>query len=641
MTQRSAYLQAARVTILTNGYPPLLRGELLSRPDIVDWDGVEVDATITLGSKDLSFRSSQLFPAIAAAYDRVSTPVIETIAGDEWTVTFVGEVEPPNVALVRGSQRLLVPQFALLAPDPQARLHAFHLIADQRRLANDIVDRWRLVLSERVPTDSEITALRGDLQNTPIGEADAIRESLENGNLSLDTLVPRAESYYRQLVGTAGNAITLEDYLVEVAAPFLAKLLAENSQQSLSLAWPLCSHQSVSQAIDREWNGDDQVLADDIAWLAKNGDPICCVGAIEVGLRRVQAAPTLAQPLAALINAFLDGEPNAEADAFELLAALFSCIYGQMAKCRILATWPPYARRLAALAHASLVGRHILALVKERPKFAQWLREANEGYFYMQILLDMRVEPRWFPELGSSEQWRNELLGRVWMAAALAPDAVKALGLTERLTGETPQALVHQLDRPAVHLPGPLEGGATAPVELSPEIMAEIEQQLRGAISTTTFSGLINVSMWLRVPDRLVDLIVEAIERHHYQIPGSDEAPLPFCLIGLASVAAVSRSTKLCEAIHTMLRVSWRLNPGLLTADEMFRAGVLACAAHVELTDWTERLGQFMTELSLQNLTEDDADVLQSHLTTMCHLVPELWGTCGQAQAALGLVVGR
>ncbi|MEF2252896.1 hypothetical protein V4D00_21070, partial [Ralstonia solanacearum] len=134
---------------------------------------------------------------------------------------------------------------------------------------------------------------------------------------------------------------------------------------------------------------------------------------------------------------------------------------------------------------------------------------------------------------------------------------------------------------------------------------------------------------------------VEAIERHHYQISGSDEAPLPFCLIGLASVAAVSRSAKLCEAIHTMLRVSWRLNPGLLTADEMFRAGVLACAAHAELTDWTERLGQFMTELSLQNLTEDDADVLQSHLTTMCHLVPELWGTCGQAQAALGLVVGR
>ncbi|WP_433866465.1 hypothetical protein [Ralstonia wenshanensis] len=641
MTQKATYLQAARVTILSNGYSPLIRGELLSKSDVVDWDGIEVDATITLGSKELSFRSSELFPAITAAYDRVSTPVIETIAGDEWAVTFVGDVEPPNVAFVRGSQRLFVPQFSLLAPNPQARLHAFQLIADQHRLSHDVVDRWNTVLSERMPTDSEITALRGDLQNTPIGAAEALQESLENGTLSLDTLVPRSEHYYRQLVGGGGSATTLEDCIAEVVAPFLANLLAENSQQSLSLAWPLCSHQSVSQVIDREWKGDDQVLADGIAWLVKNGDPISRVGAIEVGLRRVRTNPTLPLPLAELINTLLSDEPDAETSAFELLSSLFNCIYGQMARCRILAKWPPYARRLAALAHASLVGRHVLALVKDRSKFARWLRDANDGYFYMQALLDMRVEPRWFPELGSSEQWKNELLGRVWMAANSAPDAVKALGLTERLISESPQSVIHQLDRPAVHLPGPLEGGTTSPVELSPEITAEVEQQLKAAISTKTFIGLINVSMWLRVPDRLVDLIVEAIERHHYQIPVDEEVPFSSCLTGLASVAAVSRNTKLCEAIHTVLRVSWRLNRGQLTADEMFRAGILACAAHVELTAWTERVGQFMTELSLQNLTEGDADMLQSHLSTMCHLVPELWGTCGQAQAAFGLVIGR
>ncbi|WP_124479427.1 hypothetical protein [Burkholderia cenocepacia] len=638
MTGENKYLRAARVIALVNGYTPLLRDELLARPNLVDMAGIETDATITLGAENLSFRRSQLFLAIAMAYDGVSTPVVTTVDGAEWTVAFDGNAQPPNVALIRDDQRLFVLQFSLLAPDAGARLLSFQSIADCHRLPIDLVDGWRLLLSERAPTDHEMAAFVGDLQNSPIGAVEAIRESLRRGNLSIDTLVPRSERYYRELVGNLDEAISLQDCIARVAAPFIANVLAGGDQQSLSMVWPLCSHQAVSRIVEQEWNGDDRILADSIARLIKEGDPISRTGAIELGLRQVSERPRLTQPLTELINSVLDGERG---DEFALLSALFICIYGQMARCRILASWQPFARRMASLAHASMVIRQIVEVVVDRTQLIRWLLDTNDAHFFMQVLVDMRVEPRWFPELGAAEQWRTELLGRVWLAAISAPDAVKALGLSDRLADGGPQSFIDEIDRLAVLLPGPLEGGASSPFEIGPQSMSEIEARLAETVDTTAFSGLLNASMFLHVPPRLGDLAAEALERNHYQIMVDERVSLPTCLHGLASVAAILRNIRLCDAIHTALRVSWRLHPGQLTADELFRAGVVACAAHEELVDWSENIGRFMTELSLSDLSIEDASTLLSHLSALCHLKPELWGTCGQAHAAFGLIVGK
>jgi len=641
MTDQNTYRQTAYVMALANGYSPLLRDELLSRPDILVQAEVETDATITLGPGNVAFRRSQLFPAITAAYDQTSTPVINTFDGSEWMVSFAGDAVPPNVVIENKEQRFLVAQFALLAPDAATRLQAFQLIAGQHQLPGAVINRWHILLSERVPTGNEILELRDELQNTPIGEVEAVRESLQSGGLSLDILVPRSEAYYQQLVGGVSNAATVENCIADVIAPFLTELLADGHQQQLELAWPLCSHPSISQLIEQAWKGDNQVLVDEIIWLTQNGDPISRTGAIEVGLRRVNAYPALAQPLAELIRTVLDEEPDENTDSFALLAALFNCIYGQMAKCRILATWPPFARRLAALAHASLVSNHVLTHVQDRANFIRWLNSKHEGYFVLQTLLDMRLEPSWFPDLGSSKQWRNELLGRVWMAANSAPEAVKAIGLTERLFGDTPQAVINLIDLVRATLPSPIEGGSDSRIELAHEDTIQVTESLEGDIATASFVGLINASMFFRIPNHLVDLASEAFDRCLYQIPISEQVSFADCLLGLASVAAVNRHAKLCNDIHTALRVNWRLNKGQLTAEEAFRVGVFACTAHAELIDWTERVGQFMTELALQDLAKEDAEVLQSHLLFMCHLIPELWGTCGQAHAALGLVVGR
>jgi len=640
MSEEINYQRIARALALADGYSPLLKQEVLGKPDVVDMAGIDVDATIKLGADRLSFRRSQLFPAIAEAFDGTENTAISGVDGSEWAIVFDAEVQPPNVVLVRGEERVVVPQFSLLTSDATARVHALQLIAKHHRLPVDLVDRWSLLLSERKPTDVEIGAFVEDLQNTPVGVLEAIRESLRGGRLSLDTLVPRYEAYYRQLVGEAGSATSLEDCVTRVAIPHFGKLLAEGDQQSLSMVWFLCSHASISQMIEREWRGNDDLLADSMTSLARGGDPISRTGAIEVGLRLLRERPGLTQSLTELINAVLDREAVEGTDQFALLSALFNCIYGQMARRRILVSWPPFARRLASLAHASVVVRHFGDIVSDPASFTRWLVDAGDADFIMQTLVDMRLEPRWFPELGSAGQLKNELLGRIWLAAKSMPEAVEALGFTERLVGEGPGVIDEQIESAAVFLPGPLEGRA-AMMKLDAESATGIEEMLTGKVETTTFTSLYNASLFYSVPDHLPALAAEALERNHYQVVLDNRVSIFDCLVALASVAASTRCAKLCDAIHTVLRVSWRLAPGELSADQSFRVGILACAAREELSEWTESVGRFLTEISLQDLSVEDADGLLSHLSTMCHIEPELWGTCGRAHAALGMIDSR
>jgi hypothetical protein len=401
----------------------------------------------------------------------------------------------------------------------------------------------------------------------------------------------------------------------------------------------MCSQPLVSRLIASEWKSEVAGLADGLEWLAKHGDPISRTGGIEVGLQLLKDRPELADPVVKLVGSFIDAKAKDKAASFDLLSGLFLCVYGQMAAGRILPTWKPFARRLAALAHASMVHRHFIG-AGDLAKLTLWLRGINEHDFTLQCLMDMREEPRWFPELASANQWKHELYGRVLTAAAVASEAVKSTPLKSRLLGQGKKSLIKEIELAAMFLPGPLEGGTTSANELSADAVAHIEGQLTGTVDTGAFSGIINAHLLYKMPEHLVQLAADAVERCHYQIPVGQAVPLDICLHALASLAAVSRNLKLQEAVHIALRVSRRLNKGQLSTEETFRAGLLACCAHVERAAWAEQAGSFMTELALQDLTVEEAQNLHSHLSFMCHSVPELWGAAGAALAGFELVIG-
>lgn len=72
-----------------------------------------------------------------------------------------------------------------------------------------------------------------------------------------------------------------------------------------------------------------------------------------------------------------------------------------------------------------------------------------------------------------------------------------------------------------------------------------------------------------------------------------------------------------------------------LSIQEFITICLVATASRSELNEWTEFVGDWLTELAFSDLKADEARELHSCLNWLCHVVPELWVSCGRADAAL------
>ena len=64
---------------------------------------------------------------------------------------------------------------------------------------------------------------------------------------------------------------------------------------------------------------------------------------------------------------------------------------------------------------------------------------------------------------------------------------------------------------------------------------------------------------------------------------------------------------------------------------------LLVAAGRESLKDWTEFVGEGITELAfLDELENDETNVLYSHLRYPCRAVPELWVTCDRRMRGSG-----
>jgi hypothetical protein len=127
----------------------------------------------------------------------------------------------------------------------------------------------------------------------------------------------------------------------------------------------------------------------------------------------------------------------------------------------------------------------------------------------------------------------------------------------------------------------------------------------------------------------------DAVARADYHLPYDDKKLLVPHLVGLASAAAVARSRKLADALILLVRTYRHFHPDELTIDDAYRIAITASASRSELADWCKCVGDFMIDCAFQPITTEEATRLHSHLVHLCHVVPELWSTCGQAEAAL------
>src|ERR1700720_908085 len=138
-----------------------------------------------------------------------------------WTIEIQDEGGSSKVLLAQPARRLIATHLALLSPKTETRLSTFRFDAHRVNLPASDREQWEQLLAARPPDDDELGVVQDDLNATPIAVRDRIQTEISRGIGTLTALVPDSALYYERLVGKFTGGVSFEEYIRQVAAPFL------------------------------------------------------------------------------------------------------------------------------------------------------------------------------------------------------------------------------------------------------------------------------------------------------------------------------------------------------------------------------------------------------------------------------------
>jgi hypothetical protein len=618
-------------------FPPAIRESVISDPVFGHTYGLKADALISFNDGQVSIQRSKLFDSIREVLaDSNAQPILKDAAGEEWRLEVFEINNERRLALLQGKRRFVLTDFSPLSPDQAERITGLDHAAHNTHLPQETVSRWHEILAARALTDDEMIEFHLDVENTPIRLAAVIGSEAKKGEITFSSMVPSSAEYFVRLVGKCEPGQNIAEFARAGSVRHIRELMSWRPYDGLLFSLLLSSHSSISSAIDID-QIEERDLVRAYEWLQNNGDRISQVGAIEIGLSILDKRQNIEPYVQNMIDQIRDDNADNEKSRFQLLSALIVLVEGEIARTSILREEPPFWRRLASIAQASLIERHIIKSQVDIAEFGKWSFETRGQLFYLQTMVDLRREPRWHPDYVSSHQLKTEFIGRIHNAARQNATKIQNKTLREALIGDGSESLQRLVVFPQTFLPGPLEGGLVSQIEPPADILTEIEKQLsQDVLEPKSFIALVNSALVFRLDLQQARLAAKAMRAAKYHLRRTDNKENFISILrGLATVAAVTRSDELAQELKILTRRHRHEIGDRISADDALWIGLIAAASRSELTDWCEFVGDWITELAFQSLQLDEMKRLHFHVEQMCHIVPDLWRTCGRAEAAL------
>ena len=640
----SPYVRSALAQAALESVPPLIRETLLHEGSFRSDYGFITDAVLVFGASDVSIRRSRLFNAVRTVLGDDPVKTVTDMNGLEWKLKDVSEKGSlPSLALSRGDRKpICMPDFTVLSPDRDVRLRFLHEAVLDVNLPSSRSDRWRRIVAERHLEDDEVDAFHSEFRDTPVAWARSIRGEVARGKSSISSLVPASRRYFERLIGAYDGSVSIQDYSVGNGKILFDQLSSWKSYDGFLYSLFLSSHPSLTaeinvQCIERE------ELVRAFGYLNKHGDIMSQVGAIEIGLRIFARMPEIESILVSLVEQVRDDDVDGARSKCGLLLSLYCLVDGELSRTRLLADLPPYYRRLASLSHAALIHRELRGSRVDSSGFSEWAFTSRGGQYFLQSLTDMRNEPRWNANFWDASRIRANFCRRIIDAATNYEASIKDSELSDVIFSNTKDSLLSSNNLLVSYLPGPLEGREEAHLDVPPEIAQAIEIQLRAEeVGALSFISLVNSASIFRIGEDHAELAAVAIERGRHRLRNVEDGAQLFTIVhGLATVAAITRSHRLADQLRILVR-TYRGDPKIhLSIHEAVTSCLVAGASHPDLNEWCEFVGEWLTELSFGDLSVEEGRRLHSFIRCLCDSIPELWVSCGRADAALLAYIGR
>ena len=633
---KSAYLRAAAAQVALEISPPSIRSDLLAQSTFREEFGLGTDQVIALRNAGLSIGRRNFFETIRRVLAGEVEAEVMDVEGRQWTLRKEAGGDQPRLVVSSGEQRSVLPDFGVLSNEPMLRLRSLEKAAMAVNLPMSAEEEWRNILRDRALVDEEVEIFDSDMWDTPVHIERSIGSELKEGQSSVRSLVPCSRRYFERLVGVYDGSESIKDYASGVCGQLLESLSAREAYGGFLHSLFLSCHAALTAEINVDGlSKDDLVRA--YEFLMHGGDMVSRLGAVEVGFRILPERPELEPYILGLVQRIRDDDDEDSASEFKLFGALFVLVDGEISRARLLSTEPPFYRRLASLAHAALIHRQLIHSGIDYDRFCEWAFNSRAEQFYMQSLADMRREPRWSPDFSQAHQIKMDFFGRMMIAGSRFHENMEAGELRQIVLGEEPGGLFASSNFPSPYLPGPLEGREDHTSEMPDEVARLIEAKLESEqVEPASFALLVNSSIVFRIDTGHVELAAKALRLARYRLANvKDKSELAVTLNGLATVAAVTRTTALADELRILVRRYRHDRQFGLSMDEAIRICLVASATREDLIEWREFAGDWLTEFAFDELAGDDREIFHSHLQCLLHAVPELWLSCGKADAAL------
>ena len=617
--------------------PPMFRDSLLGESDFCEKYKLKTYQAVSFGLPEVRFQHSGLCAAARKVLSGRSSAQVADKDGRKYELKNIGgKGQLPELTLFHEDVMYPLPLGFIMLSSKRKRLRFFEESASASNLPEDARDRWRSVLEKRSLEEREIQEFENDFMNTPVDMAQSIRRISAGGRIDVSFLVPCSEKYFERLVGRYDGSATVENYAAAVAGNLFRELSAWRPYEGFLSSLLLSSHSALTDEIPVERLDADE-LARAFDFLEKHGDRLSQLGAVEVGMRVVQSRPEIETALVRIVRNIRDDDPNGESSGFKHLQALFCLVDGELSRTHLLSSKPPFYRRQAALSQAALINRQMANSPADIDLFCQSALVIRSGESYLQSLVDMRLEPRWVPDLWTSAQIKANFVGRIMAAAARYEQNIENSELYGLVLGTSAESLQFAGVPFYYDLPGPLEGNPELAKSLPPWAGTAIEEQVNSdRLTPLSFGALVNSGRNFLVDLRQTELVARALKRADYRIADlQGRSQLLAVLDGLAAVAATARSRSLADVLRILVRKYRRDAQYPVPVAEDVKICLMAAASRTDPDEWRTFVGDWMTELASGELKSEDGELLHLQLLYLCRIVPELRVSCDKAWAAL------
>ncbi len=617
--------------------PPLIRMSLLGDQSFREEFGLTMTSVISLGGSGPSFQRSDLFDAVRSVLAKEDTAKVNDAEGGVWSLKNEEDVnELPKLVLSSLEQRLVLPDLAGLSEDASVRIRSLEEAAADVNLPLISQEKWRNILAERAFEDDEVDTFISDLRDTPVYLERSIRAEMSAGKSSVSSLVPNSRRYFERLVGVYDGSVSIKDYATGPGRKLFEQLAAWRPYEGFLFSLQLSSHWALTTEVTVDLL-EEKKLVQAFDFVGKHCDMLSCLGAFEVGLRILPDRPEVEPFLLRLVHRIKDDDVEGKTSEFKLFSSLFILVDGELARTRLLAGEPPFYRRLASLAQAALIHRQVVQCGVDYDHFSKWAFNNRFEHFYMESFADMRIEPRWNPDLADPLHIKANYIGRIMIAGHFFEKNLGAGTLLDTILVNGPKSLSALYKFPYPFFPGPLEGAEASPNSLPDDFARIIEEQLdTNEVEASSFIALVNSAMFFKISSGHAETAANILKLGNYKLANLEgKSQLVSILSGLATVAAVSRNPALADELRILvLRYRRDAQYGLST-EEVMRICLAGSAARNNLIEWRDFVGDWLTELAFGKLDGKEGDILHSYLSSLLHSVPELWFSCARADAAL------